>query len=330
MARNITDMQPLCLPVLPLRGVVVFPQNTLNLDVGREKSSKAIEYAMKHNRKIFIVSQKEVQEDNLSFENLYRVGVVAEIQQVVRSRNEKVRIMVEGLYRAVITEELADSPFFTITATELPYKGSRAITEKMDALMRTVKDLYEQYCELSPKMSTDLVPTAMMTDDPVYLVDYIGGNMVVSHEKKQALLNENNIMKRLQLLAELLEGERNVLQLEKEFYTKVRKQIDQSQREYYLREQQRVIAEELGENESPEDEAEEYTKKIAALNLSDEVREKFTAEVKKLSRLHPGSRRPALSGDTWIPAWACPGMYTPRIKSILKRLKSCWTGNIMA
>ncbi len=290
MARNITDMQPLCLPVLPLRGVVVFPQNTLNLDVGREKSSKAIEYAMKHNRKIFIVSQKEVQEDNLSFENLYRVGVVAEIQQVVRSRNEKVRIMVEGLYRAVITEELADSPFFTITATELPYKGSRAITEKMDALMRTVKDLYEQYCELSPKMSTDLVPTAMMTDDPVYLVDYIGGNMVVSHEKKQALLNENNIMKRLQLLAEVLEGERNVLQLEKEFYTKVRKQIDQSQREYYLREQQRVIAEELGENESPEDEAEEYTKKIAALNLSDEVREKFTAEVKKLSRLHPGSQ----------------------------------------
>lgn len=291
MANYVTDMQPVCLPVLPLRGVVMFPQNILNLDVGREKSSRAIEYAMKHNRKIFIVSQKNIQEEDPSFDGLYRVGVVAEIQQVVRSRNEKVRIMVEGQYRAVITDELTDAPFFTVTATELPYKGLRsAITDRTDAMMRTVKDLYEQYCELSPKMSTDLVATAMLTDDPVYLVDYIGGNMILAPDKKQTLLNENSIVRRLQLLAGLLEGENNVLQLEKELYAKVREQIDQNQREYYLREQQRAIAEELGETESTEDEAAEYGQKIAALDLSGEVREKLTSEVKKLSKLHPGSQ----------------------------------------
>ena len=291
MANYVTDMQPVCLPVLPLRGVVMFPQNILNLDVGREKSSCAIEYAMKHNRKIFIVSQKNIQEEDPSFDGLYRVGVVAEIQQVVRSRNEKVRIMVEGQYRAVITDELTDAPFFTVTATELPYKGLRsAITDRTDAMMRTVKDLYEQYCELSPKMSTDLVATAMLTDDPVYLVDYIGGNMILAPDKKQTLLNENSIVRRLQLLAGLLEGENNVLQLEKELYAKVREQIDQNQREYYLREQQRAIAEELGETESTEDEAAEYGQKIAALDLSGEVREKLTSEVKKLSKLHPGSQ----------------------------------------
>ena len=213
MADTKTDMLPICLPVLPLRGVVMFPQTILNLDVAREKSARAIEHAMKHNRKIFIVAQKDVQQEDPSFSDLYRVGVVAEIQQVVRARNEKLRIMVEGLYRAAISDEVTDfEPFFLAEVTELPYRGLRTgSTDKMNALMRTVKDLYERYCELSPKMSKDLIPNAMLTDDAVYLVDYIGGNMILTPDKKQTLLNENSIAKRLQLLASLLEGEINIL-----------------------------------------------------------------------------------------------------------------------
>ncbi len=292
MADTKTDMLPICLPVLPLRGVVMFPQTILNLDVAREKSARAIEHAMKHNRKIFIVAQKDVQQEDPSFSDLYRVGVVAEIQQVVRARNEKLRIMVEGLYRAAISDEVTDfEPFFLAEVTELPYRGLRTgSTDKMNALMRTVKDLYERYCELSPKMSKDLIPNAMLTDDAVYLVDYIGGNMILAPDKKQTLLNENSIAKRLQLLASLLEGEINILTLERELYAKVKEQIDQNQREYYLREQQRAIAEELGEGDNIDNEADEYLKKIEALSLNDEAKEKLTAEVRKLRKLHPSSQ----------------------------------------
>ena len=291
MADNKTDMLPICLPVLPLRGVVMFPQTILNLDVAREKSARAIEHAMKHNRKIFIVAQKDIQQEDPSFADLYQVGVVAEIQQVVRGRNEKLRIMV-GQYRAAISDEVSDfEPFFLAEVTELPYRGLRTgSTDKMNALMRTVKDLYEKYCELSPKMSKDLIPNAMLTDDAVYLVDYIGGNMILSPDKKQTLLNENSIAKRLQLLASLLEGEINILTLERELYAKVKEQIDQNQREYYLREQQRAIAEELGEGENIDNEADEYLKKIEALTLNDEAREKLTSEVRKLRKLHPSSQ----------------------------------------
>ena len=139
-------------------------------------------------------------------------------------------------------------------------------------------------------MSKDLIPNAMLTDDAVYLVDYIGGNMILAPDKKQTLLNENSIAKRLQLLASLLEGEINILTLERELYAKVKEQIDQNQREYYLREQQRAIAEELGEGDNIDNEADEYLKKIEVLSLNDEAKEKLTAEVRKLRKLHPSSQ----------------------------------------
>ena len=291
MAEMKTDALPLCLPVLPTRGVVVFPQNIVNLDVGREKSTRAIEHAMKHDRKIFIVTQRDIQVSDPTFQDLYTVGVVAEIQQVIRSRNSQVRIMVEALYRAVITDPLTGDPFFTAAVQEYPVRGSHsAITDKMDAAMRTVKDLFAEYCEISPKMTEGMATNAMLTDDPVYLVDYTAGNMILPHDKKQNLHNENTVYKALQTLAGYLEGEINVLKLEKELYAKVKEQIDQSQREYYLREQQRAIAEELGETDNIDEEADGYQKKIDALQLNDEVRDKLSSEVKKLRKLHPSSQ----------------------------------------
>ena len=291
MAEMKTDALPLCLPVLPTRGVVVFPQNIVNLDVGREKSTRAIEHAMKHDRKIFIVTQRDIQVSDPTFQDLYTVGVVAEIQQVIRSRNSQVRIMVEALYRAVITDPLTGDPFFTAAVQEYPVRGSHGvITDKMDAAMRTVKDLFAEYCEISPKMTEGMATNAMLTDDPVYLVDYTAGNMILPHDKKQNLLNENTVYKALQTLAGYLEGEINVLKLEKELYAKVKEQIDQSQREYYLREQQRAIAEELGETDNIDEEADGYQKKIDALQLNDGVRDKLSSEVKKLRKLHPSSQ----------------------------------------
>ena len=182
MAEMKTDALPLCLPVLPTRGVVVFPQNIVNLDVGREKSTRAIEHAMKHDRKIFIVTQKDIQVADPGFQDLYTVGVVAEIQQVIRSRNSQIRIMVEALYRAVITDPLTDDPFFTAAVQEYPVRGAHGVvTDKMDAAMRTVKDLFAEYCEISPKMTDGMATNAMLTDDPAYLVDYAAGNMLLPH-----------------------------------------------------------------------------------------------------------------------------------------------------
>ena len=182
MADTKTDMLPICLPVLPLRGVVMFPQTILNLDVAREKSARAIEHAMKHNRKIFYCGSEGCPAGGPVFFRSVSGGCCSgDPAGCALPATEKLRIMVEGLYRAAISDEVTDfEPFFLAEVTELPYRGLRTgSTDKMNALMRTVKDLYERYCELSPKMSKDLIPNAMLTDDAVYLVDYIGGNMIL-------------------------------------------------------------------------------------------------------------------------------------------------------
>lgn len=234
MPKNITDLQPQVYPVLPVRGIVIFPENTIHFDVGRKRSMQAIEFAMKHDRRVFITCQRNARQNMPKAEDLYDIGVVAEIQQLVSVQSDRVRIGVEGIYRAKANEFYVKDPFYSAVVTERPLTGLKsAPNDRMDAAMRAIKDLYEDYCLLSPKMPDDLLMNAQYTQDPVYLVEYIAANTMMRPEMKQQILEEDNVLKRLKLLATMLKSENEILEIEKEIYDQVREQMDRNQREHY-------------------------------------------------------------------------------------------------
>ena len=238
------------MPVLALRGLVLFPNMILHFDVGREKSVLALNEAINSNRKIFLVAQQDLSADDPGQEELYQVGVVAEALE---------RECVYGVFR--------------------PHSG---------ALMRAAKDLFSQYCDLIPKMPRELVLNVMDSEDPLYLSEYIASNIQLDYEEKQQILEETSVMKRMERIVRLLEEENEILSLEQNIQEKVREQVDKNQREYYLREQMKIISEELGEAESPYEELDLYRQRILALHLPAESEGKLLKELDKLSKM-PGS-----------------------------------------
>ncbi len=274
------------MPMIAMRGIVLFPTMILHFDVGRKKSIAALEEAMKGNRMIFLASQINIEEDEIKLDNVNKVGVVAEIRQVLKNNGGTTRILVEGRYRAKLIEVTGEEPFLTADVQEMPLKKlhpERSIL--CDALMRTVKDLFNEYTYLVPKMPKELAIKAFGMDDPAQFGEFLAGNLNIDIEDKQCILEESNYVKRLEMLAKVLENENNILGVEKDIYEKVKEQIDQNQREYYLREQLKAITEELGENENPMDEADAYKKKIIALGVDGEVLEKLLGEVDRLVKM---------------------------------------------
>ena len=286
------ELQTRVLPMIALRGLVLYPKMVLHFDVAREKSILALNEALAADRLIFLTAQKDVSDDNPGEEDIYHVGVVASIKQVLKSQNDKnvLRVLVEGIYRGRVLEVTSTSPYFLAKVEEYPLKSTRIRKSMMcDALMRTVKDLFEEYCYLTPKMPRELVAGAMVSDDPVYLAEYIAANILIKVEDKQKILSESNVVKRLSLLASILESENDILNLERDIYDKVREQIDKNQREYYLREQMRIISSELGEDENVQEEAQEYRAKILKLKLSEENEQKLLSETDRLGKMPPNS-----------------------------------------
>ena len=272
------------MPMLVLRGLVLFPEMVLHFDVGREKSLLALNQVMSSSRQVFLVAQKDLRDDDPKPETIYKIGVVALVKQIIKSQSGTWRILVEGLYRAKTVEVVSDTPYFEALITAFPLKPIRKKTAMCDALMRTVKDLFETYCYLTPRMPRELVVNALVNDDPIHLAEYIAGNMQMETADKQTILSQSDPLKRLELLAHLLESENNILSLEQDIQEKVRGQIDKNQREYYLREQMKAISGELGE-EDPQEESSEYLSKIQKLELEKEVAEKLSKEVDRLSKL---------------------------------------------
>lgn len=293
MKEKKTVVQNQTMPAIALRGLVLFPKMVLHFDIGREKSIMALDHAMENDRKIFLTAQADTQDDNPGSKDLYQVGVVAQVQQVIRVQGSGLRVMAEGLYRAKILRVQQEEPYFIADVRAFPTRRLSAASQDMaSALIRTVKNLFQEYCELSPKMPKELVLGVMMSEDPVLLTEYIAGNVPLSVEDKQEVLKQSNLLRRLEILAEIFENENEILRLEAGVYEKVKSRVDRNQKDYYLREQMKVISEELGEDDSPENEINAYFEKIEAVKVSGEVREKLIKEVNRLSKI-PGSSQEA-------------------------------------
>lgn len=276
---------PIAMPMLALRGLVLFPNMILHFDVAREKSVQALTAAMSGNRQIFLVTQRNIGNEDPTEKDLYQVGVVAEVRQIVHAQSESLRVVVEGKYRGQLTEMLKETPYFTTLVTELPMKSRIADHTLCDAMLRAVKDLFGEYRNLTPKMPKDLFSTIMTSEDPGHVAEFIIGNVQLRYEDKQTVLEESSITRRLEMIAQLLEQENEILSLEQDIHEKVREQMDHNQKEYYLREQLKAITDELGEGETTAADVEDYRKRIIKLKLPEKSEKKLLDEVQRMNRM---------------------------------------------
>ena len=277
------------LPAIALRGLVVFPNNVVHFEVGRAKSIAAIEAAMHANSSVFLVAQKEMDVEEPTMPDLYAYGVIAEIKQVLRVSDDLVKVLVEGKTRARLLE-LNDGDFLQASVRPVPVRGigsdKRTQTE---ALVRSLKDCFEEYLSYSPQISKDVIYNIVSSDSPLFLSEYMPANLLLKYEDKQTILNESSLLSRLEKLLMLLRQECQVLEIERDLDDKVNASLDKGQREYYLREQMHIISEELGDSEDTRAEADTYRQKIAALKLDDESTEKLLKECDRLARMQSNS-----------------------------------------
>ena len=279
------------LPAIALRGLVVFPNNLLHFEVGREKSIAAVEWAVSNNSDVFLVAQKEMKVEEPKSADLYTYGVVAEVKQVMRVSDDLVRILVEGKYRAKLSEMEDDGSFLLATVRPAPVKMAKP--EEMpeaDVLVRNVKKSFDELLALNPHIGKDVVFAITTSTDPAFLSEYIPANLLFRFEDKQAILDEGTLMGRLRLLIEKMHRERRMLEIDKEIAQKVDEAMDKNQRDYYLHEQLHMISEELGEDDDTTAEAEEYRRKITALHLDEEREKKLLKEVDRLSKMQSSNQ----------------------------------------
>ena len=286
-------------PVLPLRDIVVFPHMIVPLFVGRDKSVAALEAAMAADKEIFLVAQLDPAEDDPSREDLYEIGVTASVLQLLKLPDGTVRVLVEGKTRGRLVEVDESGAFLTATIDATVVESDETALEEQEhdvqaqiaALMRSVVDQFENYAKLNRKLPAETAVQLAEIEDASQLADAVAANISVKVADKQALLVETDPAKRLEMAYALMEGELGVLQVEKKIKSRVKRQMEKTQREYYLNEQLKAIQRELG-NEGEDgdgDEIAELTQKIATLKLSKEARTKATAELKKLKTMAPMS-----------------------------------------
>lgn len=277
------------LPAIALRGLVVFPNNIVHFEVGRAKSIAAIEAAMHTNSSIFLVAQKEMDVEEPQMRDLYAYGVIAEIKQVLRVSDDLVKVLVEGKTRARLLE-LNDGDFLQASVRPVPMRGIGADKRtQTEALVRSLKDYFEEYLSYSPQISKDVVYNIVSSDSPLFLSEYMPANLLLKYEDKQTILNESSLLGRLEKLLMLLRQECQVLEIERDLDDKVNASLDKGQREYYLREQMHIISEELGDSEDTRAEADTYRQKVLALKLDEESNEKLLKECDRLARMQSNS-----------------------------------------
>ncbi|SHI98327.1 endopeptidase La [Desulfofundulus thermosubterraneus] len=273
------------LPLLPLRGILVFPYMVIHLDVGREKSVQAIEQAMMNDRIIFLATQKEAQTDDPGVDDIYRIGSVAEVKQLLKLPGGTIRVLVEGLARGHIRRYLAHEPFFKVEVEQ--YNEDFIKTPEIEALMRSLVYQFEQYVKLSKRIPPETVVSVVNLEEPGRLADIVASHLPLRIEEKQQVLEAVDIVKRLEKLCALVARELEIVELERKINIRVRKQMEKTQKEYYLREQMKAIQRELGEKDERVAEGEEYREKIAEAKLPKEVEEKALKEVERLEKMPP-------------------------------------------
>ncbi|WP_420584083.1 endopeptidase La [Ruegeria sp.] len=274
-------------PVLPLRDIVVFPHMIVPLFVGREKSVRALEEVMQDDKQILLSSQIDPGDDDPAEDGIYRSGVLANVLQLLKLPDGTVKVLVEGQARVQITEFLENEEFFEARAeylTEIP--GDVTTTE---ALLRTVADEFERYAKVRKNIPEEALTAVGETAEPAKLADLVSGHLGIEVEQKQELLETLSVSERLEKVYGLMRGEMSVLQVEKKIKTRVKSQMEKTQREYYLNEQMKAIQKELGDGEDGSNEVAELEEKIAETKLSKEAREKAEGELKKLRNMSPMS-----------------------------------------
>ena len=279
------------LPAIALRGLVVFPGNIIHFEVGRKKSIAAIEWAMSNNNAVFLTAQQDMDVEDPGFKDLYAYGVVAEVKQVLRVSDELVKVLVEGKYRAKLLTLDSSGRFLLASTKAAALRGTKSVdSARMEALVRSVKEVFEEYLSLNPRLSKDVVYTIITNEDAALLCDYIPANLLLKYTDKQALLNEGTVSGRLEKLLEILRRETKILHIEKDIQSKVNEQMDKNQRDYYLREQMRAISNELDDFDDTREEAEEYKAKIEKTKLPEEAREKLLKEADRMFKMQGNSQ----------------------------------------
>jgi ATP-dependent Lon protease len=312
-----TEHTTLSYPVLPLRDIVVFPHMIVPLFVGRDKSVRALEEVMKDDKHILLSSQIDPSEDDPESEGIYEVGVLANVLQLLKLPDGTVKVLVEGRSRVQIVKYLENDSFFEAGAVELEeFPGDEATIE---ALTRSVGQEFERYAKVKKNIPEEALASVAETDAPDKLADLVGGHLGVEVHQKQELLETLSVAERLEKVYGLMQGEMSVLQVEKKIKSRVKNQMERTQREYYLNEQMKAIQKELGDGEEGQNEVAELEAKVAKTKLSKEAKEKVDAEIKKLKNMSPMSAEATVVRNylDWI--LAIPWGVTSRVKKDLAK-----------
>lgn len=289
------------MPLIPLRGLTVFPTMVIHFDLGREKSILALERAMVMNQTVFLVSQKDAELDLPTEDDIYTVGTVAKIKQMLRIPGNNIRVLVDGQYRAKVKSYIQDVPYFLADVEGMEDEPCKS-TAKLTALMRSTAANFHEWVGMHPKQSDDAFASIDDIDEPGKLADIIATNIDLKVEDAQKVLSETHPAERLKIVSELLTRETEILKLETNIKNKVNESMSKSQKEYYLREQIRAIHQELGEDSNLEEEAAGWKKTIAELNLDKAIEEKLLKEIDRFSKMMPSSQEASVSRSyiEWI------------------------------
>ena len=294
------ERKKLHLPTIALRGLVVFPNNLVHFEVGREKSIAAVEWAMANNSNVFLVAQKSMDTTEPQQADLFSYGVVAEVKQVLRVSGDLVKVLVEGKYRAKLSALDASGDFLLSEVRPAPVRAGKADDAvETEALLRALKAGFDEYLGMNPRLGKDVVFAIVSSDDPAFLSEYMPANLLFRYEDKQAVMNENTLAGRLQRLVEMLRRECQVMKIEKEIAEKVNESMDKNQRDYYLHEQLHIISDELGEGDDTHAEADEYRRRITGLHLAEDSEKKLLKEVDRLAKMQ-GSNQEATVIRTYL------------------------------
>ncbi|MDR7314993.1 endopeptidase La [Brevibacillus nitrificans] len=271
------------LPLLPLRGLLVYPTMVLHLDVGREKSIRALEQAMVDDNKILLATQEEVHIEEPDAEQIYSIGTVARVKQMLKLPNGTIRVLVEGLQRAKIEEYLQQEDYFVVSITYL--LEEKAEENEVEALMRSLLNHFEQYIKLSKKVSPETLTSVQDIEEPGRLADVIASHLPLKMKDKQEILETINIQERLEILLTILNNEREVLELERKIGNRVKKQMERTQKEYYLREQMKAIQKELGDKDGRQSEVDELRAQLEKSDAPERIKTKIEKELERLEKM---------------------------------------------
>lgn len=277
------------LPLIPIRGIGIFPNTVIHFDIGREKSINALEEAMLEDSDIFLTVQKVADLESPKEDDFYEVGVICKIKQMIKMPGDNIRVLVEGINRAKIASISQEAPYFEVDLDEYIYDDSLPMDDKLEAMVRLTLNNFEEYALIYAKIAPDALISLKEIKNPDKLADVVASYIYLKTNQKQVLLEIFDPYKRLESINKLLAKEIKVLQIENEISELVKKQVSEFQKDYYLKEQMRAIQKELGEDEGTDYEVEEYLEKVSKAHMPKDVKEKAEKEINRLLKISPSS-----------------------------------------